>query len=411
MKTTVAITLMAMLGPFAATGLAGQEASEADPVIIAHRHTVHSSVLGEDRPISVALPQGYDSTEAYPVIYVMDGPGHLVHTLGAVGMLSQNGRMPQSIIVAIANTEGNRGLNMTPPLTEPQDNGPPMGGADGFKAFMRDELKPWVEARYSTRAYDILIGHSFGGLFISHVLNTEPDLFDAYISISPSLWYDEERFVASMDDMFERFPDARGRLYMTMGNEGGDMLSGAWHLTGILEKHAPPTFRWSWRHMPDETHGSVPTRSTYDGLEWVFGDWNPQNLWDELTERGPEVLPRIEAHFAELSDEMGFQVRPPTMRVGEISYRLGEAGRVEDAVTIAEVLVSWAPDEFMSHYALANALKVSCRLDDARTHLEHAMELAQQSGDEGAASAVQSALAELDAEKESGDCTLPGSAP
>jgi enterochelin esterase-like enzyme len=70
---------MAMLGPFAATGLAGQEASEADPVIIAHRHTVHSSVLGEDRPISVALPQGYDSTEAYPVIYVMDGPGHLVH--------------------------------------------------------------------------------------------------------------------------------------------------------------------------------------------------------------------------------------------------------------------------------------------------------------------------------------------
>ncbi len=58
MKTTVAVTLMAMLGPVAATGLAGQGASEADPVIIAHRHAVPSSILGEDRPISVALPQG-----------------------------------------------------------------------------------------------------------------------------------------------------------------------------------------------------------------------------------------------------------------------------------------------------------------------------------------------------------------
>lgn len=122
-----------------------------------------------------------------------------------------------------------------------------IGGTADFQAFLRDELKPWIEAP-PTRPYDVLIGLSRGGLFISHLLNSELDLFDAYISISPSLY--DERFIASMNDVFARFPEANGALYMTMGNEGGEILAGAWRLAGTLEKHAPEGFRWTWAHLP-----------------------------------------------------------------------------------------------------------------------------------------------------------------
>jgi len=376
--TGLALALMS------APGIA-QEANgrdDSEPVELARSYTVH------------ALPTGYDATSAYPVIYVMDGPGHLVHTVGSARFLASNNRMPEAIVVAIGNTPGNRTRDMTPAGREPDPSFATAGGASNFQAFIRNELKPWVESRYTTRAYDVLIGHSFGGLFIAHLLNTEPGLFDAYVAISPSLWWDDEHYVSTLDDVFERFPNHRGALYMTMGNEGGAMIAGAWHLAGTLEKSAPPEFRWHWQPMPTETHGSVPARSTYDGLEWIFSGWYPIDLMADLRRRGASELDRLEGHFAELSRELGWEVLPPEVDVVNTAFQLGQTGRSEDALAIAQRATEWFPDSAYSRTGVGAAHASACRWTEAEQHLVRALEMAER-GAPGMADFVRSQIDEV----------------
>jgi hypothetical protein len=240
------------------------------------------------------------------------------------------------------------------------------------------------------------------------VLNTEPDLFDAYVSISPSLWWADEGFVGQMDDLFERFPDTRGALYMTMGNEGGAMIAGAWHLAGILEKGAPASFRWHWEPMPTETHGSVPARSTYDGLEWIFSGWYPIDLMAELARRGASVLPRLGAHYAELSTEFGWDVAPPVDALVGTVYRMVERDRSDDALAIATQTVEWFPDSWYARVGLGQAHAGACRWSEAEEQLVRAIEMAEATeGDGGSADFIREELAQVRKRASAGESCAP----
>jgi uncharacterized protein len=90
------------------------QAEDGEPVVIGHRLTLHSEILGEDRQILVHLPRGYaTSTERHPVLYVLDGPTHFHHVSGATQALADTYRIPAMIVVGIGNTDRNRDL--TPP--------------------------------------------------------------------------------------------------------------------------------------------------------------------------------------------------------------------------------------------------------------------------------------------------------
>ena len=402
---------------FAGTPGHAQEAdagsnAEGRPVEIGRSYTITSQILGEDRPLLIGLPAGYDgSDEPYPVVYVLDGQAHFHHTTGTVQFLARNDRMPESIVVAVGNINADqRTRDMTPPLEGEGGEGPSggdfptAGGSEAFLRFLTEEVRPWVDERYRTRSYDILIGHSFGGLFITDVLQRAPHSFDGYISISPSLWWDDEAYVRGIGDLFERHPDARGSLYMTMGNEGGNMLSGGWTFAGTLEKHAPDAFRWKWTHMPSETHGSVPHRSTYDALEWTFEGWDPTPVIMPIfqDEADPvEPLNDVAEHYAELSERFGWEIRPPAPMVSSLGEFLLREGRTDHALEVFTRLVAWRPDEPLSHAGLAEALAAACRWDAARTHLGHARQRAE--GDERVLGLIDGQLEALEERAASGE--------
>jgi hypothetical protein len=81
------------------------------------------------------------------------------------------------------------------------------GGADAFLAFLVDQLKPQIVARYPDTAggAEVLFGHSLGGLFTANALLTRPDAFSAYIVGSPSLWWDDF-------SIFDKLPAFKQRL-------------------------------------------------------------------------------------------------------------------------------------------------------------------------------------------------------
>ena len=385
--TLLAVAIIAGLWLVGApTYLAGQSSDNgvnSTPFVIGHSASITSDILGEDRPLLIHTPTGYEqSNVSYPVLYLLDGDGHFHHTTGVIQFLAANNRMPDMIVVAIPNT-GNRTHDLTPPQTEPDSTRqfPTAGGASKFLQFLTDELQPWVESQYRTAPYNVLIGHSFGGLFITEVLMEDAKAFNAYISISPSLWWDHEQYVEGATSIFEKNPELKGALYMTMASEGGEMLSGGWKMAGILEKHAPDSFRWKWTHMPEEDHGSIPHRSTYDGLEWLFDGWSMPNLFEVALAEDGEGLSRINKHHDELSERFGFPIQTPEALVNQVGYALLGMGRLEHALSAFKQNVENFPNSANVYDSQGDALDAACRLKEARASYARALELGEPSND------------------------------
>ncbi len=336
--------------------LFGQDDSPK-PYTVGFETSIESEVLGESRPLLIYLPDNYEESEnSYPVVYLMDGRGHFLHTVGAMQFLSRNQRMPQMIIVGIPNT-GNRTRDLTPPETGEQNRFPSAGGADNMLQFMSDELQPFINANYRTTSFSTLIGHSFGGLFAIHSLVHHPQLFDAYLAISPSLWWNGQELVQQAEAYFSANPDQVAKLYMTMGNEGGDMLGGAWKLSAILKETNPEGIDWNFKLMEKESHGSVPYRSTYDGLEMLFKDWRVDNLYDHYKSGG---LASIQKTFDQRRKIYGSGAAMASEeQINRLGYQLLNNREYASAITVFQENIQNHPQSANVYDSLAEALQKS----------------------------------------------------
>jgi len=302
------------------------------PIVIGHEIRIQSKVLDEERSILISVPDSYKAVDTnYPVLYVLDGSAHFDYTSSMVDFLSSNDFIPEMIVVAVNNADRTR--DMTPPSEEPleQQYRPNHGGAENFQRFFSDDLMPWVEENYRTHPYRVLIGHSFGGLFAIHTLTTNPDLFNAYIAISPSMQWNGQRLVGQAETFFKSKTELPVTLYMTVGNEAADLPGGIRKLSGVLESTAPTGFLWQFDRMPLETHNSVPHRSTYQGLEFVFANWTLRNPLEVYHQYGLEAVERFyEYGETRYKTDRGI----PTQTLNPILVDLVTTERVDEAVSL-----------------------------------------------------------------------------
>lgn len=165
--------------------------------MIGESFTIGSRILGEDRRVNVLVPTVYGEKIAapMPVLYVLDGgiDEDFLHIAGLVQILVCNGGMRPFVVVGIQNTDRRR--DMTGPTENEEDRkiAPVVGGSAAFRRFIAEELMPAVRARYHTTDEAAIVGESLAGLFVLETFFLEPDLFDLYIAVDPSLyWADEE---------------------------------------------------------------------------------------------------------------------------------------------------------------------------------------------------------------------------
>ncbi|MFY0565530.1 alpha/beta fold hydrolase [Archangium lansingense] len=355
--------------------------SEGQPLILGAKHSLRSNILEEERGYRLYLPPGYEtSSERYPVLYLLDGDAHFHHSTGIVQFLAGNSHIPQMIVVGVSNT--NRTRDLTPPtrgdtrmpgIGSPQSVAqalPTAGGADRFLRFLVEELAPHIEARYRTQPYRILVGHSFGGLFALHALMNRPESFHAYIAISPSLWWNNGELVAGAVKSLERLPEQERFLYMSMGNEGDDMLKPIQQLAASLEQARLARLAWRYSFLENDHHGSTPHRTLYDGLEALFED---QRVSPALAREGN--LAQVEANYARLSKRLGFEVRPSEDLVNAMGYYLLRDGKVEPALTVFRRNVELHADSANVHDSLGEALEAAGQLDAALASYQRALEL------------------------------------
>lgn len=201
-------------------------AQSTRPFVLGVTEQMPSRILGEERTLNIFLPEGYaaDDTNRYAVIYLLDGAADedFIHVAGLVQFYTFPwiNRIPKSIVVGIANTDRRRDFTYPTQVAEDRQRFPTTGHSDKFIQFIGEELQPFIQKKYRTNGSRTLIGQSLGGLLATEILFQHTALFDQYIIISPSLWWDDGSLLTRTPGMLNENYPARTDIYVGVGKEG-----------------------------------------------------------------------------------------------------------------------------------------------------------------------------------------------
>jgi predicted alpha/beta superfamily hydrolase len=230
----------------------------ASPLAIGETFELASKVLGERRTINVYLPPGYGRGAArYPALYMPDGgvDEDFPHILGSLDVSIKNQLIRPVILVGIKNTERRRDLVGPTTVAEEQKAAPHAGGAERFRRFLRDELKPAIAARYRITAESLIVGESLAGLFVLETLLVEPALFDGYIAVDPSGWWNRQALVRSAPQRFAAWSAGPRTLFLAVAEENAS-YAGADLLVDALRTAKPNGLVWHYLPLP-EHHNTI----------------------------------------------------------------------------------------------------------------------------------------------------------
>ncbi len=345
--------LIVLLSFFAISGYS----QEVLPVSIGQIDTLYSNILGEKRTMWVHIPESYKSehgeAKSFPVLYLLDGDSHFSYTVGMVENLSSRGNsiLPKMIVVGILNTDRTRDLTPTkseemPPFIS-KSTSERSGGGESFMQFIEDELIPHIESNYSTLPYRVFIGHSFGGLTVLNTLIENTTLFDGYIAIDPGLFYNNQRLLNAMEQSnFQKGFKHKSLFHAIANTMESNMdiksvtkdisvntlpIRSNLRLEKYLNELIDLDLKYSSKYYPNDTHGSVPVVSTYDGLRFIFSSYELKLGIKEYVEPESKIFDKIVNHYKRISNELGYKIKPEEQFIDIISYEFLSMKQYEKA--------------------------------------------------------------------------------
>lgn len=231
-------------------------------------YKVKATKLGNERTVWVYLPPSYyhQRTKSYPVLYMHDG-NNLFNARSAFGgaewqvdeavdRLIKQKKIPEIIVVAVANTSGR--MKEYTPVKDSRYGG---GGGDKYVHFLISELKPLIDSRYRTkpgRDHTAVMGSSLGGLMSLYLGWKHAKTFSKVGVVSPSIWW-ANRYALGMVQKSK--PSKPLKVWLDMGtkesgrdaNKNGvpDTIEEVRMVKKALEKHG-------WSTSKDLGYWEVP---------------------------------------------------------------------------------------------------------------------------------------------------------
>lgn len=254
-----------------------------EEICIGKRYKLHSAVLAEERSYWVHLPENYgqDTTRAYPVIYLLDGDSFF-HSLVGISKTLASGRgrhLPSCIIVGVLNTDRTRDL--TPTASAAGRDGkilpgaiPQGGGSEAFSRFLTGELRAIIDSSFRTNGQNMLIGHSYAGLFTLNTFLRHTELFDIYLALDPSLWWDQGKLSLEAAELISGKDFTGKSLYVGVASKKRtDRVDIHLNKVDYLLSEVLPqagNLRFFSKFFPEENHGTVAIPGIYDGIKQLI---------------------------------------------------------------------------------------------------------------------------------------------
>lgn len=248
------------------------------PIVIGRSYALPSAVMGATREINVWLPPGYaDSGQTYPVLYLLDGgqDQDFHHISGIAQLGTIVGTTRDIIVVGVASVDRRNELALPTDNPELIARYPTQGQSQRFRNFLAQEVQPFIKGRFRTSGETALMGESLAGLFVVETFLKEPQMFDAYVAVSPSLWWDGGVLARQAGAHLRDHSNAPRTLILTLGDEGEEMQAPMDVLTANLRDFAMPGVTWSFQPRPTESHATIYHGAALDAFRSLYAAPTP----------------------------------------------------------------------------------------------------------------------------------------
>ncbi|WP_298425073.1 alpha/beta hydrolase-fold protein [uncultured Kordia sp.] len=335
-------------------------------IIIGKTDHVYSEILHEQRKIMVYVPENnpYDKN-TYPVVYLLDGDAHFYSVVGMIRQLSSvNGNTicPKMIVVGISNT--NRTRDLTPTKGEVENS----GGGENFISFVEKELIPHIDTNYPTTTYRTFIGHSLGGLTVMNTLVNKPHLFNAYVAIDPSMWWNKKNLLNKIKSAEFNSKHNNKTLFLGIANTMSkglniksvlkDTTSKTAHIRAILELNSyletQTELSFKGKYYENDDHGSVPLITTYDALRYIFNFYRFKLKQEDYINPEIDILGKVENYYKRLSKGFGVEIRPDEGYVNSIGVILLRKKQFKKAAQFFNLNIKNYPESFNAYESIGD---------------------------------------------------------
>jgi len=342
------------------------------------RFTIQSKILGENREILVRLPAGYPSSDAatrYPVIYILDGDSHFGHASLGAGLLEDNARMPESIIVALPNNTGTRTRDLAREMEK-------------FRRFIGEEVFAFIDTKYRTSSHRSLFGHSLAGFFTLSMLAEHNGMFTNYIAASPVVQAADSVLIGKFKTLFGSDQHLSNSVFFTLtdaAEEGRAATDALNLLVDLFGTSAPSGLGWHYEFVREQVHMTTPFLTLYQGLSHVFADYQAPRYLDTKSFTQAGGLPTLKTFFSQRASKYGGIESVPQAVLRRIAYLYRNENQYSEAIKLFQENIQSFPDSPRVYNSLGDGYDAAGQSKEALQAYQTAVKLAEQQGSRNSA--------------------------
>lgn len=239
---------------------------------------IASKITQEHYELIVALPYTYaqDTAKRYPVVYFCDG----FYDFPLFWMIYADQIYDKTISECILVGFSYKGEHLDYGKLRTRDytpisSGPGTGGGPEFLKVVEREFIPFVEKHYRVDpGFRALGGSSLGGLFVLYTMFSRPELFNAYMAVSPAV-VGGNGWLFNLEEQFHSQHKALPvSLYMTGAEkEFADQpafFEGIKFFGEVLKKRDYERFRYQFRVLDGAYHAGSKPEGFSRAMQFIF---------------------------------------------------------------------------------------------------------------------------------------------
>ncbi|WP_336067785.1 alpha/beta hydrolase-fold protein [Mesoflavibacter sp. CH_XMU1404-2] len=232
---------------------------------------INSEKLGESRQLKIQVPRNYDTSDKkYPVVVVFDGDYLFEIVAGNVDYAAYWEDMPEAIVVGI-----NQYQKRESDCFYSEQNSLPIETGAAFFEFVSMELIPFIDKNFRTENFKVAVGHGQTANYINYYLLKGVPLFQAYISLSPSLAPDMKTYLT------EKMPKLEQKIFYYLAaanNDKGNIKEETEALAKSISSIENDNLLDHSEVFTDATHYSLPAQAIPKALQKIFLVFQPISL-------------------------------------------------------------------------------------------------------------------------------------
>jgi len=257
--------------------------------------------LQERRDVQYYFPQELDETKKYPLIIVLDGNYLFDQVVATSKFYSRFHGMPESIVVGINQSKD----DIRYEDCAFDDNGLPSEKGKKFYEFIGMELIPYLDLNYSTAPFKMIVGYDITANFQNYWLFKDRSVFDAYVSISPTLAPEMESRVPMRLNSFDK------QIFYQLIVEG-EKTKDTPMITAMhkgIESLDKETLHYFFDEYKTADHISVATYGigkAFDNIFGMFKPISPKEYKTKILTSEEPVYQYLEDKYQGIIDLFGF---------------------------------------------------------------------------------------------------------